>query len=170
MDPRPDHPTSQPTCADVESLLPLIADGAIDAASDAAIFDHLARCDDCQEALARHDLISLAIGAGAAAPSDTLAPIRYHLPVRMAWASAAALLAAISGVGWYATRGDAAADHLAQREVIRVTTPGDPAHQPYYLIRDGDRLDPAQLELTPDGAARVTGHAPDDAVPVGVRY
>ena len=166
MDTRP----SQPTCADVESLLPLIADGAIDATSDAAVFDHLARCDDCQEGLARHDLIGLAIGAGAAAPHDTLAPISYRLPTAAVWAVAAALLAAISGLGWYATRDDAAPDRVAQREVIRVTTPGDPAHRPYYLIRDGDRLDPAQLDFTAGDAQQATGTKPDDAVSVGVHY
>lgn len=164
------HPSMTATCADVEALLPLIADGAIDAASDPAIFDHLSHCDDCQEALARHDLIGLAIGAGVAAP-DALAPIRYRLPPAVAWASAAALLAALVGLGsWQLGRGRSAADTVAQREVIRVTTPGDPAQAPYYLIRDGERLDPAQLELGDEGIRPASGAAPRDALPVGLHY
>ena len=97
-------------------------------------------------------------------------PISYRLPTAAVWAVAAALLAAISGLGWYATRDDAAPDRVAQREVIRVTTPGDPAHRPYYLIRDGDRLDPAQLDFTAGDAQQATGTKPDDAVSVGVHY
>jgi len=166
--PRP----SEPTCADVEALLPLIADGAIDPASDPAVFSHLSHCDECQEALARHDLIELAIGAGAATANQALAPICYRLPAVAAWAAAAALLAAITGLGWYASRTAAAHDRVAQREVIRVTTPGDPAHQPFYLIRDGDRLDPAQLDFTAGdaGAAAAAAAAPDGALPVGMHY
>jgi hypothetical protein len=166
MDPRPEAPT----CADVEALLPLIADGAIDAASDAAVFDHLARCDDCQEALARHDLIDLAIGAGGVKPDAALAPIRYRLPPMVAWTAAAALLAAVTGLGWYAAQGDHRRDAMAQREVISVTTPGDPAHRPYYLIREGDRLDPAQLDFTAGDPTPASQARPDEAVPVGVRY
>ena len=160
----------EPICADVEALLPLIADGAIDAASDAAIFDHLARCGDCQEALARHDLISLAIGAGAATPDDALACIRYRLPATTAWATAAALLAVVTGLVWYGGRPTVAPDHVAQREVIRVTTPGAPAQQPFYLIRDGDRLDPAQLDFPAGDAQQATDAKPDGALPVGLHY
>lgn len=165
------HRADQPTCADVEALLPLIADGAIDAASDASVFAHLSHCDDCQEALARHDLIGLAIGAGGVATGDPHAPIHYRLPAPVAWATAAALLAAIGGVvSWSAGRGDAAGTGIASREVIRVVTPGEPAHRPYYLIRDGERLDPAQLDFGADEAPTDAAPAPAGAVPVGMHY
>jgi len=49
------------SCDDVNQLMPIIADGTIDVATDPAVFAHLSRCDDCQEALARHDLITLAM-------------------------------------------------------------------------------------------------------------
>lgn len=154
------------SCAEVEPMLPLVADGALDADGDPALFAHLARCEACQEALARHDLISLALAQPAPAVPQ---PIRFRLPLPLAVASAAALLAAVTGAWWLATRPAAEAEALARREVIRVVRPGEPQAQPVYLIRDGERIDPARLEFGRDGEP--TGAAaPPGAVPVGVHY
>jgi hypothetical protein len=87
------------TCAEAEPLLPLVADGAVDPDSDPALFAHLAGCPACQEAVARHDLIALAIarGAGQAAPRIRRPVLRWWLP-----AAAAALVAAAAG--WWLVR------------------------------------------------------------------
>lgn len=47
------------SCDDVEALLPLVVDGALDAQRDPALFAHLADCDRCQDSLAAHDLIEV---------------------------------------------------------------------------------------------------------------
>jgi len=159
------------TCADVDALLPLVVDGAIDVVSDPGVFDHLARCNDCQEALARHDLVALAIGSGAALPSDEPAPLRVRLSAPLAWASAAALLATLGALGWWiAADRSTSTPVVAQREIIRVISPGDPSREPIYLIRDGDRLDPARLDF-PGGADQPAGGSPPrGSVPVGMHY
>ena len=49
------------SCEEAEALLPLVADSALDADSDPALFAHLARCVICQESLACHDLVALSL-------------------------------------------------------------------------------------------------------------
>ena len=53
------------TCDEAEALLPLVADAQLDPDSDPTLFEHLARCDDCQRSLARHDLVTLALSDSA---------------------------------------------------------------------------------------------------------
>jgi hypothetical protein len=160
-----DLPTNDLTCTDAEPLLPLIADGAIDAESDPALFAHLERCADCQEALARHDLINLALGQPAAAPRSRLAVRHYRVPRAWALASAAALVAAIT-LGAWALR--PAATHgtpqVAEQTLLHVRTPGQADPQELILIHQGSAtvlVDPADLDhlrgdaqQTPDANAR----------------
>jgi len=129
-------------CADAEALLPLVADGTLDAEADAPLFAHLAGCARCQESLARHDLISLALAQPSfVAPSRS----RLRLVPRAAWAplaAAAALLIAFGG--WWSLRDDVAAaevvagidEPVIEREVIRIE---QPSGIPAYLVLEGDR-------------------------------
>ena len=80
------------TCGDVEPLLPLIADNVIDAAAEPAIFNHIAGCQDCQEALFHHDLVSVALVGGSLIAPRPRAQI-LRLPWPWAVASAAGLMA-----------------------------------------------------------------------------
>jgi len=83
------------SCEEIESLLPLVADGALDADSDPALFAHLARCVTCQESLACHDLVALSLTrTPMRAPSRLL---RRTIPLPWAIGSAAALM--VVGVG-----------------------------------------------------------------------
>lgn len=87
-------PTSQArlTCAEVEPLLPLVADGALDDQGDPELFLHLAECPHCQDLLASHDLLTLALERTPPAPVRKI--IRWPLPLALA---AGFLAAAISG-------------------------------------------------------------------------
>ena len=159
------------TCADVEQLLPLVADGALDAEADPKLFAHLAHCSACQEALACHDMITLAIGQREAAPAARgLVVKQYRLPRVVAWASAAALVVTLGGAALWARGAAPEAPVVADREVIHVTVPGDATSRGYYLIRDGEqwqRVDPGRL----DGEAPADASAvPQDSTPVGYRY
>lgn len=161
-------PLPEITCAEAEPLLPLVADGALDAEADPGLFAHLAGCPDCQEALARHDLITLAIGQGAAAPAPRLTVRHYRLPRFVVWASAAALVVGLGGLALAIRGGSSGTPTVAQREIIRVSDPADPASAPYFLIRDGDRwerVDPKRLDGDAD-----TGAAAREATPVGYQY
>ncbi|MFM2089538.1 MAG: hypothetical protein RLZZ127_27 [Planctomycetota bacterium] len=83
------------TCAEAEPLLPLVADGVLDPDGDPALFTHLSRCQTCQESLARHDLVTLALER---APRRAGRTIRFPWPV--AAAAAAAVLALGLGTWW----------------------------------------------------------------------
>lgn len=160
---------AEPTCAEVEQLLPLVADGALDAEADPVLFAHLAACAECQEALARHDLITLAIGQGAAAPAPRLAVVHFRLPRVVAWASAAGLAICLGGAAWWARGATPAATVVADREVIHVTDPANADAPGYYLIREGgqwQRIDPGRL----DGDRPAAGTVNRDSTPVGYRY
>ncbi len=134
-------------CDEAEALLALVADGTLDAEGDPALFAHLSRCGDCQESLARHDLVSLALEHGI--PDHGPRILRYRLP--RAWAAAiAATLLLLVGAAWStASHGDSTlAAKLAamppngplaegvDTEVIRVAGQ-DPAHPSYVILRDG---------------------------------
>jgi len=162
---------AEPTCAEVEQLLPVIADGALDAEADPMLFAHIAQCTVCQEALARHDLITLAIGRHGAAPAAAprLAVVHFRLPRLVAWASAACLVAALGSAAWWMRSGPSAAPAIVDREVIRVTDPSDPQGRGYLLIHEGaqwQRIDPGHLDGERSPAAGHDG----DSVSVGYRY
>lgn len=159
---------AEPTCAEIEALLPLVADGALDAAADPLLFTHLAECTACQEALAGHDLITLAIGQSAAT-TPRLAVIHLRLPRLVAWASAAALIIGLAGAALWLRDAVPAAPLVADREVIRVNVPGSP-ESGYYLIREGEhwqRVDPGRF----DGDQQADASNPaGESTPVGYRY
>ena len=88
------------TCEEVEELLPLIADGVLEPDDDPAVFNHLARCPDCQQSLATYDLIDLAMSqsqdsaqSDAKSNDDSKVIHMYRLP----WAAAAAWLLCAGG-------------------------------------------------------------------------
>ncbi len=85
------------TCDDVEALLPLVADGTLDAAGDPAVFLHLADCERCQQSLVSHDLIALSLTKMAQAPAPQI--LRPRWPRFLPAAAAAAMLI---GGGWWA--------------------------------------------------------------------
>ena len=94
------------TCDEVEALLPLVADGSLDEVSDPALFTHIARCCPCQDSLARHDLVGLALEHGleqaAGAATDVATKDRHiRFAPALASACAAGLALAVAG-GWYA--------------------------------------------------------------------
>lgn len=138
------------TCEDVESLLPLVADGALDAAADPALFAHLARCCTCQEALAHHDLVTIALEATrpAALPS---APARRE-PIRhvfLPWPAAlAASLAAAAGLWmWLATlHHERATPAAAATQVVQVMAADG---HPVYVVVQGEQvtvIDPRAID------------------------
>src|SRR5580658_5260309 len=139
MDPAPAN--HQLGCEDVEPLLPLAADGAISVASDPAVFAHLARCSDCQESLARHDLITIALECGrgqAHAPEDR--GWHYRLP----WpAGAAALVAVAVLVGWVAQHPQGQRPALAAKasdfQVFQITD-AKLGHPVFGVWRDGKMM------------------------------
>lgn len=124
------------TCDDVEALLPLIADDQLDPDSDPTLFEHLARCDDCQRSLARHDLVTLALtDSTRPAPRLALRSITWRLP----WpaAVAASLVAALGlwlALDAFAVRRDAV--RPAQAQVIRIDQPGQA--KPVYVVIDAN--------------------------------
>jgi len=142
------------TCDDVEALLPLVADGVIDDASDPALFAHLAHCVDCQEALTAHDLIHVAIEQ-TSAPIPATGNRRKSLSFqqghyrRIPWpvAMAASLAAAIGLWTWLQRMQAARAqDNQVHTQVIPVVT--DDGHSVYVVI-DGDNItivDPRSID------------------------
>lgn len=83
------------SCADVEPLLPLVADEALRPADDPHLFAHLAACPHCQEALRRHDLITVALER-TAAPAVT--PTPHRRPISWWWGAAPLAAAAAMAV------------------------------------------------------------------------
>jgi hypothetical protein len=136
MDTAPD--IHQLGCEDVEPLLPLAADGAIDVSSDPAVFAHLARCSECQASLARHDLITIALECGR---SQVPAPVERGWHYRLPWPAAVAALVAVAVlVGWAADRPLAPSPALAAAapdfQVLEVTD-SKLGHPLYVVSRDG---------------------------------
>lgn len=124
------------TCDDVEALLPLVADGAIDDISDPAVFVHLARCSNCQGSLVCHDLVGLSLQSGIHEPRRATRALHVRLPWPAAVAVAAGL-AAVVGVWLWPTPLTSAPPVLAT-QVIRV--PGPDATRPYYVVVQGDQI------------------------------
>lgn len=137
------------TCEEVDALLPLVADGAIDADADPALFAHLARCCDCQDALMRHDLVTVALEATRTDVPTTAArpaPIRH---VFLPWPAAlAASLAAAAGLwGWLATlQASRTTPQAPATQVVQVLgTDG----QPVYVVVQGEQvtvIDPRAID------------------------
>ncbi len=134
--PEPTDNRSEATCDEVEALLPLVADGSLDETSDPALFAHLARCCACQDSLARHDLVELALEKGFAAEVPTAGKSRLiRFTPAFASACAASLALAMAG-GWYAEHrhGEAAAFHphiatLPTPDLAQVATAQDATGQ-----------------------------------------
>jgi|GEM_PF-6279346 len=158
------------TCAEIDQMLPLVADAVIDAESDPLIFAHLARCQACQESLAQHDLVTLALATvplRRAAP--TLAVVHYRLPRR--WIAAAAAVLAVAGsVTAYGLRSPGPASAVvAQQEVIHLLDPVTGVQHPMLLIRQGSQstlVDPASFDYLHETPA--AGDTP--MMPVRMRY
>jgi hypothetical protein len=137
------------TCEEAAALLPLVADGALDAAADPVLFAHLARCCDCQDALMRHDLVGLALEATrpaqATAQTPRRAPIRH---VFLPWPAtlAASLVAAVGLWMWLATLHHERAVTAPAVEVVQVLGPdGQPV---YVVMQDGQMtvVDPRVID------------------------
>lgn len=159
-------------CEDVEPLLPLIADGALDQRAEPAAFAHLADCPHCQEQLALHDLVGVALTASA--PASALRPrprlLRFSLP----WAIAsAACLAALVAAGWavHSNRPLSADDRrLARTDEPRpdtevITVPGSRPGTVMYVIRRGDQV----VVVDPQQSPHTVRENPAEDVPVGLR-
>ncbi len=148
------------SCDDVESLLPLVADGALDAASDPALFAHLARCCACQEALVQHDLVTIALEETRPA-ATVLTPARRE-PIRhvfLPWPAAlAASLAAAAGLWmWLGTLNHARVQSPAPAtQVVQVMSADG---QPVYVVVQGEQvtvIDPRAIDgRSADGQQQV---------------
>jgi hypothetical protein len=142
-------------CEEVAALLPLVADGAINAESDPALFAHLARCCDCQEALASHDVVTIALEYTSPTPSvmtrSRRAPIRH---VFLPWPAAlAASLAAVVGLWmWLSTQQNGqTAPQTSTTQVVQVMSSDG---HPLYVVVEGEQvtvIDPRNI----DGKATV---------------
>jgi hypothetical protein len=175
------------TCHDAAPLLPLIADGTLGPEDDPALFAHLADCTHCQEVLAAHDLVTLAL-------ETTAAPRQRHRhPLERWWAivplAAAAGFAAVLSLrpanapaGAPAIAGDRPETTAAQASAVAAATAPTPARdlpaalpalerdvaavqgggRRLILVRRGDQV----LLIDPAAPA-----APEpDRVPTGFHY
>ncbi len=133
-------------CDEVVPLLPMVADGAIEPAADTPLFEHLARCTDCQDHLARLDLVTLALEQGHSLAPTTPRALRFRLPLPFA-AAAAGLAVTAVWLGFAPSETSATA--LPVTQVFQV--PGSNAKHPVYVVISGGQatvVDPAA-----DGAA-----------------
>lgn len=139
------------SCEETGALLPLVADGALDAEADPALFAHLARCCECQDALMRHDLVTVALEASR--PVDGI----RHRPVQssvirhtfLPWPAAlAASLAAAAGLWmWLATMQSHGATPTAPTTQVVQVMGAD--GQPVYVVVQGDQvtvIDPRTID------------------------
>lgn len=151
VDPKP---VRDLTCEEADALLPLVADGALDAETDPALFAHLGRCCDCQEALMRHDLVTVALettrcGSVISGPScqreGKRAVIRH---VFLPWPAAlAASLAAAAGLWmWLASLQPVRPAEVPATQVVQVVGADG---QPVYVVVQGDQvtvIDPRTID------------------------
>lgn len=168
------------SCAEVEPLLPLVADGSVDPDSDPGLFSHLASCASCQQRVAEYDLVTIALERGAghtpAAPTNNNV-LRLWLPV-----AAAACLAIASAVVWYPSH--AAVDrpitntpiatpikpHVAPATPVVITTTPEVLRMTradgsrYYLVHRDGTWQPIDPE-TVDGSA-INRHSSSEGTPV----
>lgn len=151
------------SCADVEALLPAIADDQLDADQAPDVFAHVAGCGACQESLALYDLCSLTISRGRQPARDPAPVIHYHMPrwVSGVAAVAASLLAAVLLLEFGANPETSDSQHTqladgAPVEILQVI-PDESGRGQLFLIRNGEQtllVDPEQLDESvtgPDG-------------------
>jgi hypothetical protein len=138
-------PSRALTCEEVEALLPLVADGALDADVDPALFMHLARCCDCQDALMRHDLVTVALEVtrpGVVAGGVARRPARRAVirQVFLPWpaALAASLVAAAGLWMWLASMQSTRTTPEAQATQVVQVLGAD--GQPLYVVVQGDQV------------------------------
>ena len=178
----PSHPPTALTCDEVEGLLPLVADDAVDPDGDPALFAHLAHCTRCQDSLARHDLVSLALARRPEVVPEKQ-PLRF--PVRLL---AAAGIAVVLGAAWLVVSRQAV-ENRAEPIASQPATKNPPAGMPapaevaavpvvdpprVYRVRVGDPARPLYLIVDDQGSTVVDPHGGDgrtasgrgDAVPV----
>jgi len=138
------------SCDEAEALLPLVADGALTAGEDPALFAHLAGCSTCQRSLADHDLIGVALQHGAARISPRLGKV-IRLPLPWAIASAACVAAIVAiGVAIHTRMHDVSSPSI---EVVAI--PGSTPERTVYVLRKGEQtvvLDPAAARQVEDVA------------------
>jgi hypothetical protein len=144
----------EPGCDEVEPLLPLVADGAIDAVADPVVFEHLARCQDCQDSLARHDLVGLSLERGrSGVPTAPSARRSWQYRLPMPVAAAAGLACAALGLWLVPQVASGGGAQVAQRAAPQVfSVPGPNPQRPYYAVVQDDHvvmIDPQAV----DGAA-----------------
>jgi hypothetical protein len=127
----------------------MVADGAIDAVADPALFDHLARCPECQGRLAHHDLITLCLEAGR---GQALRPTLGAVHLRLPWplAAAAAMLVALLGA-WLWSQAAAGNAHRERLERQVFLVPGSTPRHPCYVVVRGDQIEVID-PLAVDGA------------------
>jgi hypothetical protein len=121
-------------CEDAEAFLPLVADGALQPEDDPALFAHLASCACCQESLARHDLVSLALAPATRAPRLA----RLQLPLPWAVATAAGIGCAAS-MCWNALADPRWSVPRQVGHVAAISAP-DPAPAPPPVLRPHELL------------------------------
>ncbi len=143
-------------CEEVAALLPLVADGAINAESDPALFAHLARCCDCQEALASHDVVTIALEY--TSPSASVMARSRQAPIRhvfLPWpAGLAASLAVAAGLWMWvsASQNVQSAPQTSMTQVVQVMSSDG---NPLYVVVEGEQvtvIDPRNI----DGKAAVS--------------
>jgi hypothetical protein len=126
-------------CEEVAALLPLVADGALDAQGDPALFDHLARCNECQDALASHDLVDIALECTRATAPRAGRQRSNHLWLPWPTALAASLAAAAGLWAWLnlVQGGNPAKAAAPAAQVVQVS---DSNGHPVYVVVQGDQV------------------------------
>ncbi len=137
------------SCEEADALLPLVADGALDAEADPALFAHLARCCDCQDALMRHDLVGIALQTTRSATTAEVTRPAVIRHVFLPWPAAlAASIAAAAGLWmWLATL-------QTQQRPLPVATPevvqviGADGQPIYVVLHEGQMtvVDPRAID------------------------
>ena len=152
------HATAQSElpCDEVAALLPLVADESINSETDPALFAHLARCCDCQEALASHDAVTIALEHTRPSTSVTARPRRspiHHVFLPWPTALAASLAAAVGLWMWLTTLQDTRPQTQAPTtQVIQVQSSDG---HPVYVVIEGEQItviDPRTI----DGKAAIS--------------
>lgn len=168
-------------CDEVAELLPLIADGALDADDDPALFDHVARCPACQAELATHDLVSLtlerqtsangAIRSATTSRSEDGKVIRFRLPLAAAAAWFLAIGGAITGgITWLGQEDPPASSDEGPEVMVLEESPDQRRGQQQFRLRVGHDIieTPAQDGSDPRGnGAGSDGDRPPEFTPVG---
>jgi hypothetical protein len=143
-------------CEEVAALLPLVADGAINAESDPALFAHLARCCDCQEALASHDAVTIALEF--TSPSASVLARSRQAPIRhvfLPWPAALAASLAVAAGLWMWLSAPQNAQTAPQTSMTQVVQVMSSDGNPLYVVVEGEQvtvIDPRNI----DGKAAVS--------------